>query len=143
MTTPRAQIAARATRIFETCLYASDVLGAAAFYERVFGLEIVTGFAPRGVALRCGASALLIFNPAETRPDTGVVPPHGATGPGHVAFLATDDELPAWRAKLADCAVAVEREVTWPEGGTSLYVSDPAGNIVELAPPTLWRGLGL
>ncbi len=63
MTTPRGQIAPRATRIFETCLYASDVLDAAAFYEQVFGLEIVTGFAPRGIALRCGASALLILIP--------------------------------------------------------------------------------
>ena len=34
----------------------------------------------------------------------------------------------------------VEMEVEWPEGGRSLYVRDPAGNSVELAPPTLWGG---
>lgn len=139
----RAQTDIRADRIFETCLYASDVTNVAEFYEHVFGLEIVARFGTRGIALRCGANALLIFDPAETRLDTGVVPTHGTTGAGHVAFLASDDELPSWRARLAECAVTVEREVRWPEGGSSLYVRDPAGNSVELAPPTLWRGLGL
>jgi hypothetical protein len=38
--------------------------------------------------------------------------------------------------------VEIEREVDWDEGGTSLYVRDPAGNSVELAPPTIWGGLG-
>jgi hypothetical protein len=36
----------------------------------------------------------------------------------------------------------VEREVGWPDGSSSLYVCDPAGNSVELAPPSLWGGLG-
>ncbi len=143
MSTPLTPAAPRANRIFETCLYASDAIGVADFYQRVFGLELFTPFSTRLVALRCGASMLLIFNPAETRVDGGVVPTHGTTGAGHVAFLATATELPAWRAKLTECAVAIEREVHWPEGGTSLYMRDPAGNSVELAPPTLWCGLGL
>ncbi len=31
-------------------------------------------------------------------------------------------------------------EVNWDQGGTSLYFRDPAGNSIELAPPTLWGG---
>jgi hypothetical protein len=31
----------------------------------------------------------------------------------------------------------IEREVDWDEGGRSIYLRDP-GNVVELAPPTLW-----
>ena len=31
-------------------------------------------------------------------------------------------------------------EVPWPEGGRSIYFRDPAGNSLELAPPTLWGG---
>ena len=37
-----------------------------------------------------------------------------------------------------DRGVAIEAEVEWPSGGRSLYFRDPAGNVVELAPPTLW-----
>jgi hypothetical protein len=38
--------------------------------------------------------------------------------------------------------VPIEREIEWDEGGTSIYVRDPAGNSVELAPPTIWGGIG-
>ncbi|MDQ3546548.1 MAG: glyoxalase/bleomycin resistance/extradiol dioxygenase family protein, partial [Verrucomicrobiota bacterium] len=44
-----------------------------------------------------------------------------------------------WRERLQEAGVAIESEVEWPEGGRSLYFRDPAGNSVELAPPTLWR----
>jgi hypothetical protein len=38
--------------------------------------------------------------------------------------------------------VAIEKEIDWQEGGASLYLRDPAGNSIELAPPTIWGGLG-
>ena len=34
--------------------------------------------------------------------------------------------------------VPVESEVSWPRGGASLYLRDPAGNVVELASPAIW-----
>lgn len=128
----------RARAILETVLYAPDVAAAEAFYTGVFGLTVALHMGSRGVALHCGDGVLLVFDPAATRADDQEVPSHGAEGPGHVAFTATADELPAWRAHLAARAVPVEREVTWPGGGTSLYLRDPAGNSVELAPPGLW-----
>jgi catechol 2,3-dioxygenase-like lactoylglutathione lyase family enzyme len=131
-----------ATRVFEVALYASDLEAMAAFYERVFGLAVITRFGNRGLALRCGATALLVFDPERTRDDDEMVPKHGTTGAGHLAFLATAEEVPRWREHLAREGVSIEREVSWPAGGTSLYVRDPAGNSVELAPPTLWGGLG-
>jgi catechol 2,3-dioxygenase-like lactoylglutathione lyase family enzyme len=39
----------------------------------------------------------------------------------------------------ADKAVPVESEVSWPQGGRSLYFLDPDGMVVELATPGLWR----
>ena len=33
----------------------------------------------------------------------------------------------------------MESEVTWPQGGRSLYFRDPDGLLVELATPGLWR----
>jgi catechol-2,3-dioxygenase len=55
-----------------------------------------------------------------------------------MAFAVSGTELDGWRAHLADCQVPIEIEVEWPEGGRSIYFRDPAGNSVELAPPTMW-----
>jgi predicted ester cyclase/catechol 2,3-dioxygenase-like lactoylglutathione lyase family enzyme len=137
-----AQPPLHATRLFEVAIYGPDLEALADFYARVLGLQVITRFSDRGFALRCGGTALLVFNPSRTRGDDDSVPKHGATGAGHIAFLATAEDLPRWREHLEACHVAIEREVTWPAGGTSIYVRDPAGNSVELAPPTLWGGLG-
>jgi catechol 2,3-dioxygenase-like lactoylglutathione lyase family enzyme len=67
------------------------------------------------------------------------VPAHGATGPGHVAFRILPEKLDAWRNHLADRGVAIEAEITWPGGSRSLYVRDPAGNSIELAPAAIWE----
>lgn len=126
----------RARRIFETSLYGPDLDELEEFYRRVIGLESIARFSDRGVALRCGQQVLLLFDPAESA-EHGPVPPHGARGPGHVAFTATREELPAWRTHLADCGVGIEAEVQW-EDGHSIYFRDPAGNSVELATPGIW-----
>jgi hypothetical protein len=55
-----------------------------------------------------------------------------------MAFVVPPAELDDWRRHLASCGVPIETEVNWPEGGCSLYFRDPAGNSIELAPPTLW-----
>jgi catechol 2,3-dioxygenase-like lactoylglutathione lyase family enzyme len=60
------------------------------------------------------------------------IPLHGAFGPGHVAFSASDTELADWHG------VAIERTIDWPGGGRSLYFRDPAGNSLELATPRIW-----
>lgn len=129
----------KAGGVFETVLYARDLDAAEEFYRRVFGLEVL-GRGAVAVVFRCGPGVLLVFNPDGTsRPGRGV-PSHGADGPGHVAFAMPDEELETWREHLRVNAVPIEMEVSWPEGGRSLYVRDPAGNSVELAPPTLWGG---
>ena len=86
---------------------------------------------------------LLIFNPAETaKPPTDPVlpvPPHGARGPGHLAFAATGRELYRWRERLVAAGVAIEADFRWPgSGARSIYVRDPAGNSVEFTERRLW-----
>jgi catechol 2,3-dioxygenase-like lactoylglutathione lyase family enzyme len=90
------------------------------------------------VFFRCGAGVFLVFHPEATATPGGPTPPHGARGPGHLAFAVPEAELPAWRERLAAHAVALETEVAWPRGGRSLYFRDPAGNSVELATPAVW-----
>jgi catechol 2,3-dioxygenase-like lactoylglutathione lyase family enzyme len=129
-------------RILETAIYARDLEAARRFYQDVFGLVLITRDPGRHVFFRCGASVLLIFDPAATsvpsRAGGSVVPAHGTHGPGHFALATREADLPAWRERLAQHGVDIEAEVVWPGGGRSLYVRDPAGNSVELASPTIW-----
>ncbi|MCZ6574637.1 MAG: VOC family protein [Planctomycetota bacterium] len=128
-----------ARRVFETVLYARDLQAAEKFYTEVVGLEAVQRSEVL-LALRCGEGVLLIFDPRKTAVPGRTVPSHGADGPGHVAFAARDDELEPWRRRLHEHGVEIESEVEWEVGGRSIYFRDPAGNSVELAPPTLWGG---
>ena len=127
------------TRIFETVIYAGDLAAAERFYSNVLGLEAVSR-SETVVSFRLAGGVLLVFDPQRAiQPNRGV-PSHGAQGPGHLAFAAAPESLEQWRAHLAAHDVAIEMEVNWEQGGTSLYFRDPAGNSLELAPPTLWGG---
>ncbi|HUX85980.1 MAG TPA: VOC family protein [Chloroflexota bacterium] len=125
-------------RILETCLYVDDLTTAESFYLTVLGLELDSKVAGRHVFFRCGDSMFLLFNPRATSVPDGDVPAHGAIGPGHVAFAVAPAELPAWRRRLGDHGVRIEKEITWPSGGQSIYFRDPAGNSLELATPSIW-----
>jgi catechol 2,3-dioxygenase-like lactoylglutathione lyase family enzyme len=129
--------------VLEAAVYADDLGAAERFYRDVLGLPVLSRQPGRHVFFRCGAGVFLVFNPDATRaapaaPGGGHVPPHGARGPGHVAFAVGAAEVEAWRGRLAAAGVTVESEVTWPGGGRSLYVRDPAGNSVELATAQVW-----
>ncbi len=125
-------------RVLETCLYTEDLDATASFYERVLGLPVLMREAERHVFFRLGDGVLLLFDPRRTAASDGPVPSHGAIGPGHVAFAVRAESLPAWRGYLERSGIALESEVAWPGGGTSLYVRDPAGNSVELTSPEIW-----
>ena len=132
----------RLGQLSEAAIYASDLDAAKRFYHDVLGLEIISRMENRGIAFHCGETILLVFDPERTRvPDAGV-PTHGASGEGHIAFIVEDSELDLWRARLMSFGVAIEAEVDWPSGGRSLYFRDPARNVVEFAPHTLWRSKG-
>lgn len=135
---PEVTHAVRAGRIFETSLYGDDLPALEDFYLRVIGLETISRFGERGMALRCGGDVLLLFDPEATRRSAeGDPPAHGCRGQGHVAFAVPAAELPAWRDRLAEHGVEIETEVEW-ENGRSIYFRDPAGNSVELATPRIW-----
>lgn len=129
--------------VLETCLYAADLVAAEHFYGTVLGLEVFGREPERHVFFRCGAAMLLVFDPARTLRAPGevggvAVPSHGTTGPGHVALRVSEAELQAWRYHLKKAGLAIEADISWPGGGRSVYVRDPAGNSVELASPSIW-----
>lgn len=128
-------------RILETCLYAEDLEAAHDFYHGILGLEVISFDAARDLFMKCGDGVLIVFKASRTLIADSVVPPHGTSGPGHVAFSATDDELVVWEEKLVAANVEIIERITWRNGAKSIYFLDPALNVIEFATPRLW-GLG-
>ncbi|MFD0859117.1 VOC family protein [Roseovarius aquimarinus] len=126
--------------VLETALYAPNLEETAEFYKSVIGLEEEQRVKGRHVFLRCETSMILLFDPVATQ-DTGgafPVPPHGATGEGHVCFRARSGELDGWAAHFQASRIEIEADFEWPGGARSIYVRDPARNSVEFAEAKLW-----
>ena len=129
--------------VLETVLYASDLDAAERFYTRVLGLTVLDRAAGHHVFLRSGPGVVLLFHPEQSaihdiRINGVAIPQHGTHGQGHVCFRIPAADVDAWRSHLAASDVALEAEITWPQGGHSLYFRDPAGNSLEVATSQLW-----
>src|SRR3954466_5786464 len=101
--------------ILETSLYVDDPAVTGAFYRRLFGFSTLLE-SDRLVALDvAGRNVLLLFLEGGTGEALvlpgGVVPPHGGSGPLHLAFSIAADELEAWKGRLESEGVPVESEV--------------------------------
>jgi catechol 2,3-dioxygenase-like lactoylglutathione lyase family enzyme len=126
----------------ETALDCDDLARSAAFYTTLLdATPMVT--ADRLVAIDAGeGTVLLLFQRGASAEPVqlpgGVVPPHDAGGPGHLAFAIDKTDIAAWEARLAALGVPVESRVTWERGGFSIYFRDPDNRSVELASPGIW-----
>jgi catechol 2,3-dioxygenase-like lactoylglutathione lyase family enzyme len=130
-------------RVLESCLYATDLDAAERFYVEVIGLKKHAREDGRHVFFRCADGMVLVFNPEHTSSVRTEIagaplPLHGTRGTGHLALAVREADIPAWRSHLQKRGVEIESEVRWPQGGTSLYVRDPAGNSIELVSPRVW-----
>lgn len=138
MTVPTNNTPPTVEAVVETAIYATDLGAAEAFYAHVLGLPVIGREAGRHVFFRVGAAnVLLVFN-ADATLAGGMLPAHGSRGPGHFALGIPAASLGEWRDHLGACGLTIEKEVTWPLGGRSLYFRDPAGNSVELVTPGVW-----
>jgi catechol 2,3-dioxygenase-like lactoylglutathione lyase family enzyme len=128
---------ARVHGVHETVLYSDDVPALVAFYGDVVGLTAIDPPDGDSAAFRLGdGNVLLVFDPSRTSTPGRFVPEHGTTGQGHVAFKV--DGLDEWVRELRSHDVEIEREITWPRGGRSVYFRDPAGNSVEFVEGEIW-----
>jgi catechol 2,3-dioxygenase-like lactoylglutathione lyase family enzyme len=129
--------------VLETALYVDDLDRAGAFYAGL--LELAPLYADERLrAFAVGTtSVLLLFRRgaslATVTMPGGTIPPHDGSGPVHVAFAITADELAPWEERLRERGIAVEGRTDWPRGGRSIYFRDPDGHLLELATPGLWR----
>ncbi len=124
--------------MLESSLYVTELKRAVAFYRNVLGLELADEFdADRGAAFLVGSGILLLFRAEVTR-QKGALPPHGASGPGHVAFRVKPNELSTWRKRLRKHGVQVELEFSFEGQPPSIYFRDPDGNSLELAVASIW-----
>jgi catechol 2,3-dioxygenase-like lactoylglutathione lyase family enzyme len=105
----------------------------------VLGLQLLEQPTELSAAFRLGdGGVLLLFDPVRSSVPGRPVPSHGATGAGHVAFAVEVGTLDAFAEALRRAGVAIEQEITWSEGGRSVYVRDPAGNSVEVVDGEAW-----
>jgi len=129
--------------VLETAIYVTDLEVATAFYGGVLGFEQVIASEGQYVFFRCGGTMVLLFNPEETKkqplaPPARQIPGHGTSGAGHICFGAPGEKYDLWRARLIECGIEIEAEITWDNGARSVYFRDPAGNSLEFAEPKLW-----
>jgi SAM-dependent methyltransferase len=124
--------------VVETVIYGDDLDAMEAFYATVLGLQVLAKEAGRHVFFRVGNAGVFLVFKAEATLRCDTLPRHGARGPVHFALGIESESYEAWRSDLTGKGVAIEREITWPLGGRSMYFRDPAGNLGELATPGIW-----
>jgi catechol 2,3-dioxygenase-like lactoylglutathione lyase family enzyme len=123
-------------RVLETCLYVHDLDQAERFYTGVLGLALYGKLAGRHLFYRLDGGMLLIFDPAASG-QPGELPPHAGKVGGHACLGIAREETDAWETRLRGHGLEVTRHA-WGRRGESLYFHDPAGNVLELAPPSIW-----
>lgn len=123
------------SRILETVLYVDDPAAAERFYREVLELY------GKGCNFVVGEGRLLLFDASKSIKQKSP-PPHGATGPGHMAFEVPVKEYEVWKTHLIEKGVRIEEEIIWGKNDPnirSLYFHDPSGNVLEIATPGIWR----
>jgi catechol 2,3-dioxygenase-like lactoylglutathione lyase family enzyme len=133
---------AKVRRVLETALDCDDLVKSARFYTTLLDATPMLT-ADRLVAIDAGeGTVLLLFQRGASadpvRLPGGVVPPHDAGGPGHLAFAIDAVDIAKWETRLVELGIAVESRVTWERGGFSIYFRDPDNRSVELASPGIW-----
>lgn len=126
------------TRILETALYVKNLPAAEKFYSNVLGLPLLGKRKSRHLFYWVGKDVLLLFYAPKTLKEKTA--PHGAKGPGHLAFEVSQKDYGLWKKYLAENRVKIVEEVIWKKPNfRSIYFRDPSGNLLEIATPGIWE----
>lgn len=129
--------------LVETCLYVTDVARSRAFYNRIFGFEPLGGDDRiQPLAVRQGQVLILFRRGGTPNPipfGGGFIPPHDGQGEQHFAFGIPAGTYEDWKTFLKGLDISIESEVSWPQGGRSLYFRDPDRLLVELITAGVWK----
>ncbi|MCI0331381.1 MAG: VOC family protein [candidate division Zixibacteria bacterium] len=124
--------------ILETALYVKNLPAAEKFYSQVLGLPLLAKQKGRHLFYWVGRDVLLIFYAPKTLKDKTT--PHGAKGPGHLAFEVSQKDYGLWKKYLTKNRVKIVEEVIWKKPNfRSIYFRDPSGNLLEIATPGIWE----
>lgn len=124
-------------QVLETCLYVDDLGAAEAFYQNVLELNLYSKQTDRHLFFSLESQMLLLFK-SESTLKKETLPTHGTIGPGHVAFGVEQSEIETWEKKLIDKKIEIELVHRWPNGVSSIYFRDPAGNSIEITNKSIW-----
>jgi catechol 2,3-dioxygenase-like lactoylglutathione lyase family enzyme len=123
--------------VLETVLYYENQDAAERFYVDVLGLRLFSKQPDRWLFFRAGSSVFLLFDIAAAQRGERL-PPHGATGPGHVCFIVEQASYEEWKRHLGAHGIEIQEEVEWRPNLKSFYFRDPHGNLLEIANGDLW-----
>ena len=112
------------SRVLETALYVADLDKAAAFNAEVMELTCIHADY-RMRAYDVGGNGVLLLFPQggslqSIETPGRSIPPHGGSGPMHVAFSIAADELEAWQDHLKAKGVVLQGRTEWPMRGKSI-----------------------
>jgi catechol 2,3-dioxygenase-like lactoylglutathione lyase family enzyme len=121
--------------LLEVVLEVDDLERSLAFYRNVVGLAIVEQWPEprRGVWLSIGRNTVLgLWPPSSGGPGVGI---HGSRGGAHVhlAIYVDPGALESRKRAIAQSGLEVEGPIEFDPGNRSIFVTDPDGNVLELA----------
>jgi len=143
------------TGILETVLYVADLERAEQFYRSVMALKQIGKEPGRHVFFRVGRASCCCSTPERTRRSEHL-PPHGADGEIHVCFTVAPAEYEAWKRRVQDHHVTIQKEITWPSVVPSISgirtatfwswptpTSGPTSRLLKKAHLRRWRARAL
>lgn len=129
--------------IAATTLYVQDLSAARDFYATVLGLRLACDRRPAGMVFRVNERQVVRVCDAMHAGEEPGMPAHGAQGRCLLTLMIADGSYEAWVEHLRAAHVPLAKEIVWDDArggraGSSLFVRDPSGNLIELVTTDIW-----
>ena len=115
----------------ETSLYVNDLEAAERFYRNIIGLEVSRRVKDQYTLFQ-RADSTLVLHQSRVRSNAHEDASSGVHELGQVTLGISPPDSSSWRKHLQRHDVAIDEEITWPNGAQSIIFRDPAGNRIKL-----------